>query len=272
MQEEAEAAVAALNLKPFRDRVLTVSISAPKKGKVHSTMVLQSGSPGPGTDENHLSNGDGKPSHPSSSAQTRRERTIALLNIPDTVNDARIRALVEPHGALKKIILRPDHQGAIIEFEHVQDLGKASMRLEGYEIAPGRKIRVGTVAEMFAQKADLRLDKLGDAAAAAKKKAKQDSAAAAEGGGMSSAPFAGARHISRPAQPGARRGGRGGLGLKRGGGGLGGSRAGDTPAAAAAATTTAGEGATAEGSGGKSNADFKALFLKGKEEQKSAEP
>lgn len=40
----------------------------------------------------------------SDAAKDRRERTIALLNIPDTVNDARIRSMVEPHGSLKNII------------------------------------------------------------------------------------------------------------------------------------------------------------------------
>merc|ERR1712098_95136 len=43
-------------------------------------------------------------------------RTITLMNIPDTVNVARVNAIVEPYGELVKVVLRPDHQGAIVEY------------------------------------------------------------------------------------------------------------------------------------------------------------
>jgi squamous cell carcinoma antigen recognized by T-cells 3 len=65
--------------------------------------------------------------------------------------------------------------------------------------------------------------------------------------------------ISRPSQGSGRRGGKGGLGFKRGGGGFGGPRA-----------TEGGSGKEAsidsEKKPAKSNADFKAMFLKGKPE------
>lgn len=70
--------------------------------------------------------------------------------------------------------------------------------------------------------------------------------------------------IKRPAQPGARRGGRGGLGLKRGGGGLSGVRAQD---GAGLGREHEGEDVQMNGDTdvkgkAKSNADFKAMFLK----------
>lgn len=123
-------------------------------------------------------------------------RTLGLMNIPDTVNDARIRALVEPHGKLIKIILRPDHQGAIVEFADVNDAGKASLELEGQEIAPDRRIHVGTVPEMLRQPAEKKGDRM----------AKQTETAALL---QPSGP------IKRPVQPGTRGGRRGGLGMKR---------------------------------------------------------
>jgi RNA recognition motif-containing protein len=81
------------------------------------------------------------------------ERSIALLNVPDTVTDARLGTLVEPYG-FKKITLLPQHSGAIVEFHEPAGVGKASLALEGYEIAEGRKIRVGTVAELKKMKAE----------------------------------------------------------------------------------------------------------------------
>src|SRR6185437_3180380 len=85
-------------------------------------------------------NGDG--SNVVETSGERGNRTLGLMNIPDTVNDARIRALVEPFGQLIKIVLRPDHQGAIVEFADVNDAGKASLALEGKEIVPGRPLHV----------------------------------------------------------------------------------------------------------------------------------
>ncbi|KAJ5357363.1 RNA-processing protein HAT helix [Penicillium brevicompactum] len=82
------------------------------------------------------------------------DRTLALMNIPDTVNEARVRAVVEPFGRLVRINLRPDHQGALVEFVDVHDAGKAMMALEGKEIAPDRPLHLGTVEEMKQQRAE----------------------------------------------------------------------------------------------------------------------
>lgn len=177
-----------------------------------------------------------------------------MLNIPDTVNDARIRAIVEPYGPLVKVVLRPDHQGAIVEFKDVQDAGKAALGLEGLEIASGRKIGVGSVNEMLKQKAEWRTDRIS----VAPKKDKS-------GNALTLPPTA---PVRRPNQPGARRGGKGGLGVKGGGVGLSGSRGTRDGAGAATGDGRISSGANdAENAGGqeakaKSNADFRAMFLK----------
>ncbi|KAF2746689.1 hypothetical protein M011DRAFT_468389 [Sporormia fimetaria CBS 119925] len=82
-------------------------------------------------------------------------RSLALMNVPDTVNDARIKTLIEAFP-YKKITLMPHHGGAIVEFVDVSSVGKAGLVLEGTEIAPGRKLRVGTVAELKKEKAEVR--------------------------------------------------------------------------------------------------------------------
>lgn len=133
----------------------------------------------------------------------RNARTLALLDVPDTVNDARIRSTVERFGKIIKIILRPDHRGAIIEFADVNDAGRAALELEGHEISPGRHIRVGSVNDMMKQKAERRVDRIQ----IGKQKDK------------STVMFQPSGPIKRPARPlGRGTGRRGGLGVKRGGG------------------------------------------------------
>lgn len=128
----------------------------------------------------------------------RNSRTLGLMNIPDTVNDARIRALVEPFGRLVKIVLRPDHQGAIVEFADVHDAGKASLALEGKDIVPGRPLHVGSVAELKMLQAERKTDRITSLKQEKPKINLQP-----------------AGPIKRPQQPGGRGGRRAGLGVKR---------------------------------------------------------
>ncbi|KAL8766100.1 MAG: hypothetical protein Q9194_006367 [Teloschistes cf. exilis] len=125
-----------------------------------------------------------------------KARTVALLNVPDTVNDARIRAIAEPYGPLAKITLRPNHQGAVLEFRNVSDAGKAFLGLAGHEITPGRSLGVGEVGEMMKQKAENKHDKLG-------KQAVQKPNTPVFTPSTTS--------VRRPTQLGGKRGGRGGL-------------------------------------------------------------
>ena len=176
-----------------------------------------------------------------------QSRTIALMNIPDTVNEARIRALAEPYGELVKVSLRLDHQGVILEYKDVASVGKASLALEGQEIASGRRIGVGTVNEMKQQKGEYRSDRIAVNAVAAKKEATklQDPAP-----------------VRRPNQSGARRGGKGGLGVKRGGMGLSGERAKKDVEGKDVVKNNEDGGPGEDQGKAKSNADFKAMFLR----------
>jgi hypothetical protein len=178
----------------FRSRPLQVRISTPQGAKrTATTIVNRVQSPAA------EANGTKAPSvEPEGTAKERSARTLGLMNVPDTVNDARIRAMVEPYGPLIKIVLRPDHQGAIVEFADVNHAGKASLELEGQEIAPGRRLHVGTVSELLKQSAE----KKGGPGQATKSK---DKATFLQPTGP----------IKRPVQPGQRGGRRGGLGVKR---------------------------------------------------------
>ncbi|KAK1147318.1 Splicing factor [Aspergillus melleus] len=199
-QEEAGAALA-VDQQEFRSRPLHVKLSAPQGAKRSATTIVshvgKSQSPA-ATEANGTKQESGDGDGPSGE---RAARTLGLMNVPDTVNDARIRSLAEPYGTLVKIILRPDHQGAIVEFADVHHAGKASLELEGREIAPGRKLHVGTVAEMLRQSAE----KKHSGAPSSQPKGNKP-----QGFLQASGP------VRRPPQPGARGGKRGGLGVKRG--------------------------------------------------------
>jgi hypothetical protein len=271
-QDEATAALD-LNLTKFKSRILNVSASTSNPTKRNATTIINrvgtSASPQPEGQNGYAGSpvSHGSP-HSTPAPRVSREdiaaRTVALMNIPDTVNDARIRALVEPFGTLVKIILRPDHQGAIVEFAEPSSVGRACLGIEGHEIAPGRKISLGTVGQMMKQKADYHKDRLP--AEGEGKKKKEEKAVEA----IKSA-FPAPQVVRRPGnQP--RRGGRGGLGLKNSGVGLGGTRA--DLSGLTASKDTEGNGMDVddkrEGTGGgeevkkgaKSNEDFRKLFVK----------
>ncbi|KAI1428709.1 putative pre-mRNA splicing factor [Xylaria sp. FL1777] len=85
-------------------------------------------------------------------------RTIAIMNIPDIINDARIRTITEKHGSIVKLVLRPDHAGAIVEFADTSMAGRAALGLEGFEIAPNHRLRTGSVKQLFEQKLEQQAD------------------------------------------------------------------------------------------------------------------
>ncbi|RDW60973.1 hypothetical protein BP6252_12356 [Coleophoma cylindrospora] len=244
--EEAQAACE-LNGTKFKSQIMKVEVSKSVNFKPTTTTGKASSaspapdadgdsvmSPAPTSDEHQPStHGFETPSSSEISA-----RTIALMNVPDTINDARIRALVEPYGTITKLSLRLDHQGAIIEFSDVAEAGKAALGLEGHEIAPGRKLKTGGLKDLFHERDEKRTDKIQI--------------------GQNKKPAPMFVQPSAPVRrPGA--GGRGGLGQKRGLG----YAAPRNPATAEGSIPTNG---TNENGKPKSNEDFKKMFLSGGKE------
>ena len=74
-------------------------------------------------------------------------RTIAVVGLPDTVNETRLRDLIPHHLSLEKIEMKPQNEGAIFTFKKEPDAGLASMALEGVEIS-GRILRVVPVRDL----------------------------------------------------------------------------------------------------------------------------
>ena len=256
VEQEAAKKALEMNLTKFKSRVISVTPSTNDTAKRQATTIINpatsrasySPTPDPSNSNGIDAAPAGSPTSQSSTTQRktvslsdRSSRTVALLNVPDIVTSDRVRVLAEHHGPLVKVQLRPDHQGAILEYVDAASAGKAGLALDGHEIESGRKLRIGTVAELLREKAEVKSDKIS----APKTK---------------DAPLQAATSIRRPTQPGGRRGGKGGLGFKRGGVGLGGSRV--TNDGSGREVGQNGEGEAHAVAGLKSNADFKAMLLK----------
>ncbi|KTW30179.1 hypothetical protein T552_00656 [Pneumocystis carinii B80] len=80
-----------------------------------------------------------------------KDKSLGILYLPDTVNQTRIEDVFKVYGSINKIELRPDHQGAIIQFKHASDAGRAAMALDGY-VFSDTKIRIVTVETLLQHK------------------------------------------------------------------------------------------------------------------------
>lgn len=238
---DKEAATAALemNLTDFRNRTLNVSVSTDNKS-ARPTLVTSdatsqrgSGSPAPNhptateSNGNNIINDNNAASPISNASITSRDkdnsaqraeiqsRTLALLNIPDTINDGRIRSLCAPYGDLVRVQLRPLHGGAVIEYKDVNSVGKASLGLQGHEIAPGRHLSIGSVAALNRAKGEFRSDRLSERSKNTNT-IPNTSASTSTSANANSLLQQSGMPIRRPRQPDAsRRGGRGGLGATK---------------------------------------------------------
>jgi RNA recognition motif-containing protein len=259
---EAQSAVEKFRDGSIKGRRFSIEISKPREGRTTTTIRRESvvsgsaGSPAPssaaavmspevedpktnGTEVAEESKEDQETQQPIKDTRE-RERTMALMNVPDTVSAARIEKLLEPYGAIKKLTVRADHAGAVVEFAEESSIGKASLGLDGTEFE-GSVIRTSKVSDLLKQKPfqrELRIDQ--------KKKEAPKKVSNAN-------PFANAM-IRRPGEQrrgaGRGRGGRGGLGAQSRG------------LARREATAASSDGVAKAGM--KTNADFRALLLGGK--------
>lgn len=262
-KEEAESAISELDKANFRNHILKVEKSVPKKYKpVSKAGTSMSPSPGPSGfkdeqgDESMLDyDGNAKPKQRESAS-----RTFALIGIPDTINDARVRALVVPHGELKKLTLRPDHGGAILEFLDAATAGKAQMSLDGIDFE-GRKLKTGSVSALFHEKGETTIDRVdiklsAPASSASKSKSKATNAMMLPPSMIARRPVLGSKGQKR------------GLGF---GGVINKDQKAEAPSSGPAPATNGGE-AEAPAAGKKSNADFRALLLNNRPKKDAEAP
>ncbi|KIW01002.1 uncharacterized protein PV09_07520 [Verruconis gallopava] len=207
-KEGAERAAKEYNEFQFKNRKLHVEVSSKKASRTATSIhrgSTMSPTPDATTSPSVKTNGASaapvsSTGEPETNASNHKERTVAIMNVPDTVTAARLEKLAEQYGPIRKLTLRPDHAGAIVEYVDVASAGKAQMGLENYELED-HKLRIGTVPELMKQKAELK-----------EEKPKTDKAKKAEKKAVSGfgAP------VHRPAQPrGGHSGRRGGLGFSK---------------------------------------------------------
>ncbi|KAL7623571.1 Splicing factor [Parahypoxylon ruwenzoriense] len=165
-KDQAENALQ-LDKTKFKSQILQVDLSKETNFKPFATnrgdRASASLSPAPpGDGDGIMADGPGESRNGGQKPTSKeiQERTIAIMNVPDTVNDARVRAVAEKHGNIVKLVLRPDHRGAIVEFSDAATVGRAALALEGYEIVPGRKLRTGSVKDLLQEKSEKREDKI----------------------------------------------------------------------------------------------------------------
>ncbi|KAF8461937.1 hypothetical protein BDZ91DRAFT_850889 [Kalaharituber pfeilii] len=208
--------------------------------------------------------GESKPPPPPPLEVIKR-KTVAVMNLPDTVNDTRLRELFEKYGPLRKVQLRPNHQGAIVEFMEVKDAGKAGLALEGYKFPEAQEgIRIGRLEDLMRQPSVDKMKAEEERRARQKRekkgKQKEEKEKAMEGVKTT---FAAPMQALRNAVAMRGRGKRGGLGFvggmvrRSGAGGTG-----EKEKAEGEKDGVKGEKKEEAPAKGKSNADFKALFLK----------
>ncbi|GAM85781.1 hypothetical protein ANO11243_037890 [Dothideomycetidae sp. 11243] len=242
-QDEAQQSLS-LNQKPLQSRLLRVTLATDKSSrdaanKKHGTTKVFDTSSGNNAESatsaaSPDANGAGNETS-DDTAMTKRERTIALLHLPETVNDTRVHGFFSAFGAIRKLTIRRDKGGALVEFANVEDAGKATMSADPSTLGP--ECYIGEVAELF---------KTGNKDQGKKPEANTGSASQSK--------------VVRPAivsRPGQRAGGASARGGRKPG--LGVKRA--NVAAPASGPVENGEDMTK-----KSNDDFRAMFLAGKGE------
>ncbi|KAK3347116.1 hypothetical protein B0T25DRAFT_294632 [Lasiosphaeria hispida] len=242
-KEEAQEAIKMLDTLILGNHAIKVELSKPLNPKTTAT-VRGPGSAGSPEVESPAASAGSPPAAPTHTGPKAAEiaaRTTAVLGIPDTMNDARVRSLLARVGTIVKLVLHPKHGGAIVEFADAAMVGRAALAIDGMAIEGGRKLRTAPVAELFMQKAEERVDRIDQPP--------QKPAPASLNKKQSAAEL-------MPPPPTIRRTplGRGG---KRGLGFVGGIKKdvnGHGPPSIGASA----------GTNSKSNADFKKLFLEGK--------
>ncbi|CAH0004697.1 unnamed protein product [Clonostachys byssicola] len=152
-KEEAEKAVVELHNIKFRNHILAVEISKETKVKKSTKSFGTAGelapSPASVTQSEHGAT-EGNPSREAISA-----RSIALMGLPDTVNDARVQALLAPLGTVVKLVLQPSQGTASVEFADAAMAGKAALKLNGMAFE-GSELRTGSLEDLLQGKSGSR--------------------------------------------------------------------------------------------------------------------
>ncbi|EPY53496.1 RNA-binding protein Prp24 [Schizosaccharomyces cryophilus OY26] len=130
--------------KVLGKRVLNVVISQPKKA-INKEKLNKDKRP-TFTKLLNKSTDDSK-SRPTTLNQV-HSKSLGIINVDQTINEARLRSIFEPYGEIFRVVLHPEHEGAIVEYADIHNAGKAALAVEGMNLS-GRELHVTTVNEMM---------------------------------------------------------------------------------------------------------------------------
>lgn len=265
--EEAERAIKELHNTKLKSRIVEVSLAKPKpkvSAKILNPDAPTSGSASKPKSDTDVSMGGVSSPPPEVTASSvphdppvparlydnpAIKRKVAVMNLPDTVNEARVAELAAEVGTVEKLVLQPRKGSAVITFVEEAAAGKAMMALDG-RWWEGRQLRTGGLQELAKYTGrDPAQGRKGSGDESGKKKGeKGEEDKGRKEGGSALAPV----NIRRPVLG---RGGKRGLARPLG----------QVPPKHEGASEGDKEGSAEKGQGsGKTNADFKAMFLGGK--------
>ncbi|KAK4133901.1 splicing factor-like protein [Trichocladium antarcticum] len=256
-KDEAREAITTLDKLIFGNHPIKVELSRPPASKITATSRggAADGTPETGSPSPSVASTSGPAKGPPSRDEI-AARTVAVLGIPDTMNDARVRAALVAAGVAResivKLVLHPGHGGAVVELADAAAAGKAALAIDGTSVEGGGALWTGSVPELFRRRADRQVDRIDRGPHPPPKKSLGGDAAvgAKERGGEGPARERKETELMPPPPMLVRRPVPGRTGPKRGLGFVG--------AAAKKVVEANGPGAAGQG---KSNADFKKMFL-----------
>ena len=151
-KEQAEKAMAELDSTKLGSHIMRVEL-AQERAKISGKLTMaDSEAPSPGTStkdvegDTHMGDEGGHSRHTEGRGNW-QQRRMAIMGLPDTVNDARVMALAATIGKVNQVTVKPLMGTAIVEFVEESDVGRALLKLDGYEM-DGATLKAGTVRDL----------------------------------------------------------------------------------------------------------------------------
>ncbi|KAM7223084.1 hypothetical protein V8F06_001640 [Rhypophila decipiens] len=273
-KEQAQEAIKTLDKAVIEKRVLKVELSKPPRAAKVATnngpANISNGASPESADSLTVAGspaaGEASVHHNNESPIEVRRRQVVMMNIPDTMNVDQLRRLLAPIEPITRLTLYPQHSGAIAELKDHLAAARAALVVQGMEIegTGGRRLRVGAHRELFEQEPETRIDRVDQASGKAEGSTEKKKTAAE----LMPPPPPVVRPSMKPVSVNRPTLGRGG---KRGGLAISGAIHKKLPVNTNTNGTPATNGTTGSSGGGKSNADFKKLFLSGGKEENEHE-
>ncbi|GMG21921.1 unnamed protein product [Ambrosiozyma monospora] len=127
-KESAQVAIEELDGYELFSRKINVKLSEPRSK--HTTVLKEA-------------NQDKSKSESYKSREEIIAKTLSVLNLDDTISSSQLMSIMKEAGPVRKIQLNPQINAALVEFENVNDCGKAEIKFNG-KVIGGKAIKIGS--------------------------------------------------------------------------------------------------------------------------------